>query len=134
MDAWGEIASIALIALAAGIVHSAIGFGYGIVALTLVALVIDVRAAHVVVSVSSVPMLMMAAWAYRKGFERRSLLEAVLGAVLFLPLGFYLFETIALHWLVRGTGLAIFLMVIWCRKMSQLGRDLVLLRERLPGF
>ena len=113
MDAWGEIAAIALIALAAGVVHSAIGFGYGIVALTLVALVIDVRAAHVVVSVSSVPMLLMAAWAYRKGFERRSLLEAALGAVLFLPLGFYLFETVALHWLVRGTGLAIFLMVVW---------------------
>lgn len=113
MDAWMQIAAIGLIALAAGFVHSAIGFGFGIVAISLVPLVIDVRSAHVVVSLSSVPMLVMAAWAYRSGIERGTLLEALVGAAIFLPIGFYLFETVSLDWLVRGTGLAIFAMVLW---------------------
>jgi uncharacterized membrane protein YfcA len=69
--------------------------------------VIDARSAHVVVSVSSVPMLIMAAWVYREGIEWASLTQAVLGAAIFLPLGLYLFESVSLDWLVRGTGLGI---------------------------
>ncbi|MEM1068351.1 MAG: sulfite exporter TauE/SafE family protein [Planctomycetota bacterium] len=113
MEPWIEFVSIGLIALAAGFVHSAIGFGFGIVAISLIPIVMDVRTAHVVVSISSVPMLMMAAWTYRRGVEKRSLVEALVGAAIFLPLGFYLFKTSSMSWLVRGTGFAIFLMVVW---------------------
>lgn len=123
MDPWIEIVAIGLIALAAGFVHSAIGFGFGIVAISLVPLVIDVRSAHVVVSISSVPMLVMAAWAFRRGFEKRTLVEALLGAAIFLPLGFYLFEKAELEWLVRGTGLAIFVMVLWNLRNRDLEAD-----------
>lgn len=113
MGPWIEIAAIAAIALAAGFIHSAIGFGFGIVAIALVPMVIDVKTAHVVVSLSSVPMLMMAAWAYRHGCERRSLLEALVGSAILLPVGFFLFENSPMDWLVRGTGLAILCMVVW---------------------
>lgn len=106
------LATLAGIAFLAGFIHSAVGFGFGIVAISLMPFVIDARSAHVIVSVSSVPMLIMAAWAYREGIDWRTLKQALLGAALFLPLGFALFELLPLDWLVRGTGLAILLMVL----------------------
>lgn len=106
------LATLAGIAFLAGFIHSAIGFGFGIVAISLMPFVIDARSAHVIVSVSSVPMLIMAAWAYREGIDWRTLKQALLGAALFLPLGFVLFEMLPLDWLVRGTGLAILVMVL----------------------
>ncbi len=111
----GEIALlgwIAAIAILSGFIHSAIGFGFGIVAISLMPFVIDARSAHVVVSLSSVPMLMMAAWAYREGIEKNSLKQALLGSAIFLPPGLFLFGTVSLDWLVRGTGLAILSMVL----------------------
>ena len=106
------LVAIGAIALVAGFLHSAIGFGFGIVAISLLPFVIDARSAHVVVSISSVPMLIMAAWTYREGIEKRSLALALLGAAIFLPLGLRLFESVSLDLLVRGTGLGILVMVI----------------------
>lgn len=106
------LAAIAMIAFLAGFVHSAIGFGFGIVAISLLPFVIDARTSHVVVSMSSVPMLIMAAWAYREGIEWTSLKQALLGAAIFLPIGLVFFEAVSLDWLVRGTGLAILGMVL----------------------
>ena len=102
---------LAAIAFFSGFIHSAIGFGFGIVAISLLPFFVDGRSAHVIVSVSSVPMLMMAAWAYRDGVDWKSLRPALLGAAIFLPLGFALFEWLPLDWLVRGTGLGILGMV-----------------------
>lgn len=99
------------IAFFAGFIHSAIGFGFGIVAISLLPFFIDGRSAHVIVSISSVPMLIMAAWAYRDGIDWKSLWPALLGAAIFLPLGFALFEHLPLDWLVRGTGVGILGMV-----------------------
>jgi uncharacterized membrane protein YfcA len=116
---WVTLISIATIALAAGFVHSAIGFGFGIVAIAVVPWVMDIKSAHIVVSLASVPMIMMASWAYRRGIHWPSLRVALLGAVLFLPLGVLSFEYAPLDWLVRGTGLAILAMVLMgLRKQS----------------
>ena len=111
-ELWFLFATVAVIGILAGFVHSAIGFGFGIVAISLLPFVIDARSAHVVVSISSVPMLIMAAWAYREGIEWASLKLALLGAAIFLPLGLCLFATVSLDWLVRGTGLAILATVL----------------------
>lgn len=107
------LAAIALISLLAGFVHSAVGFGFGIVAISMLPFMIDARSAHVVLSVASVPMLVAAAWSYRDGIEWKSLRQAMLGAAIFLPAGLWLFETVSLSWLVRGTGLCILAMVAW---------------------
>ncbi len=111
-DVWTLLVAVGAIAILAGFMHSAIGFGFGIVAISLLPFVIDARSAHIVVSISSVPMLMMAAWTYREGVEKRSLSQALLGAAIFLPLGLWLFETVSLDLLVRGTGLGVFVMVL----------------------
>lgn len=102
---------LAAIAFFAGFIHSAIGFGFGIVAIALLPFFVDGRSAHVIVSISSIPMLFMAAWAYRDGADWKSLRPALLGAAIFLPLGFVLFERLPLDWLVRGTGVGILGMV-----------------------
>jgi uncharacterized membrane protein YfcA len=111
-EVWFLLGAIGAIAMLAGFVHSAIGFGFGIVAISLLPFVIDARSAHVIVSLSSVPMLLMAAWAYREGIEWASIKQAMLGAAIFLPPGLYLFEVVSLDWLVRGTGLAILSVVL----------------------
>ena len=111
-DVWTLLVAVGAIAILAGFMHSAIGFGFGIVAISLLPFVIDARSAHIVVSISSVPMLMMAAWTYREGVEKRSLSQALLGAAIFLPVGLWLFETVSLDLLVRGTGLGVFVMVL----------------------
>ncbi len=104
--------SIAAIAFAAGFVHSAIGFGFGIVAIAAIPWVMDIKSAHIVVSLASVPMMMMASWAYRRGIHWPTLRVAIVGALIFLPLGVLSFEYAPLDWLVRGTGLAILAMAL----------------------
>ncbi len=106
------LAGIAVVAFAAGFVHSAIGFGFGIVALSVMPFLLDIKAAHVVISLSSVPMLIMAAWAYREGIQWPSLRLSMLGALLFLPPGLWAFLHAPLDLLVRGTGVAILAMVL----------------------
>jgi uncharacterized membrane protein YfcA len=103
--------SIGLIAFAAGFVHSAIGFGFGIVAITLLPLLVDVRQSHIVISTASFPVLLMATWAYRDGADWSSLWKALVGAALFLPLGLLAFQWVSIDWLTRGTGIAILVMV-----------------------
>ncbi|MEM9585803.1 MAG: sulfite exporter TauE/SafE family protein [Planctomycetota bacterium] len=110
-DQIGLLVAIGVIALTAGFIHSAIGFGFGIVAITLLPLVIDVQQSHVVISTASVPVLMMATWAYREGADWDSLWRALLAAAICLPLGLLAFEWLSADWLIRGTGLTILGMV-----------------------
>lgn len=102
---------IGFVGLAAGCVHSAIGFGFGIVAITLMPLFIDVRQSHVVISTASFPVLIMATWAYRKGADWHALRRALAGATLALPLGLLAFKWVSIDWLIRGTGITILGMV-----------------------
>lgn len=102
---------IGLVAFIAGFVHSAIGFGFGIVAVTLLPLLVDVRQSHVVISTASVPVLMMAAWAYREGADWSALWRALCGAAVAMPLGLLAFQWVSPDLLTRGTGIAILAMV-----------------------
>ena len=104
--------SLILVPLLAGIIHSAIGFGFGIVAIAFLPIVIDAKTAHIIISVCSVPMLLSAAWAYRQGCNRTTLITASLSAIIALPFGLLFFESISLDLLVRLTGLGVFLMVL----------------------
>ncbi len=102
---------VALIALLAGFVHSGIGFGFGIVAIALMPLVIDARQTHLLVSLVAVPVQLGTVWAYRKGVVWKPLLFALTGAAIGLPVGLWLFKSINLDWLTRITGIAILIMI-----------------------
>ena len=101
------ILAVTLIAFVAGFIHSAIGFGFGIVAVALLPLVVDVRQSHAVISTASVPVLVSAAWTYREGADFRSLFQALIGAAICLPIGLFAFEFVScrvrLFHLPRGT-------------------------------
>ncbi|MEM9365226.1 MAG: sulfite exporter TauE/SafE family protein [Planctomycetota bacterium] len=111
VDGTGVFVCLFLIALLAGFLHAAIGFGYGLVAIGLIPLVMDVHDSHVIVSTASVPVLMGMAWTYREGFEGVPLLQALIGAALGMPLGLWAFEMVSTSWLVRGTGAALLVMI-----------------------
>ncbi|KAA5545903.1 sulfite exporter TauE/SafE family protein [Roseiconus nitratireducens] len=110
-DGYLLLVAVGVIALVAGFIHSAVGFGFGIVAVTLLPWVIDVEQTHVVTSTASVPVLMMATWAYRRGADFQSLRQALIAAAICLPLGLFAFERMPNDLLVRATGIAVLAMV-----------------------
>ena len=117
---------IMAIGFAAGFVHSAIGFGFGIVVVTLLPWVVDARQSQILVSLASVPVMVGATWTYRKGGERRAMFRAVAGALVGLPLGIWVFDSLNMDWLVRGTGVAILAMVAMSfrnRRLAQATSD-----------
>lgn len=123
LEPWVPFMLTAAILLLAGFVQSAIGFGYGITALAMLPLVMDARSAHVLISASGVPVLAMAAWAWRGEIDRTALSYALLGALIFMPLGLWLFGAMSLDSLTRMTGIVIIVMVLLnSRESSQGGK------------
>lgn len=122
---WALIGLVAVIAFVAGFVHSGIGFGFGIVAIGLMPFVIDARQTHLLVSLCAVPVQLGTVWAYRRGIVWRPLLIALAGATIGLPLGLWLFHSINLDWLTRGTGLALLLMIAYSFRNRSLARKRV---------
>lgn len=108
---WMILVAVGAIALLAGFVHSALGFGFGIVAVALLPLFVEMKQAHVVISTASVPVLILAAWSYREGADWIALRKALLGALIGMPLGLFAFEILPVSTLVQATGAAILLMV-----------------------
>lgn len=126
-DPWMILVAVGAIALLAGFVHSALGFGFGIVAVALLPLLVEMRQAHVVISTAGVPVLILAAWSYREGADWIALRRSLVGAVIGMPLGLIAFEFLPVTALVRATGAAILLMV-W---MSYRNRRAAKLNEEL---
>lgn len=103
---------VAVILFVAGFVQSAIGFGMAIVALSMLPFVIDAKVAHITLALCGIPMLLLAAWEYRKGIDWHSIWPALVGSAIFLPVGLFLFKVMSLDLLVRSTGVAILSMVL----------------------
>lgn len=104
---------IAGIACLSGIVQGAFGFGYAIAALTAIPFLIPPQTAHIVISLSGIPVMAMAAWTSRKGTDWKSTGYALLGGACFLPLGLFTFSNLSADSLIRGTGLAILVLMTW---------------------
>lgn len=120
-EPWGALLGIAAIVLSAGFVHSAIGLGYGMLALALLPMVIDIRQAHILVSTTGVPVMAFVAWTWRGETDRRTLGVAVLGALLFIPLGLALFAAMSPVVLMRASGAAIIVTVLLTLRRSAVG-------------
>jgi len=120
MEPWLPFLLISAIVLAAGFVQSAIGFGYGVTGLAMLPLVIDPHTSHLLISTSGVPVLIAAAWVWRGEPDWKLLGFSLLGAITFMPFGFWLFGVMSLDSLVRVTGLAIIVMVFLSLKKSSL--------------
>ncbi|MCD0463693.1 sulfite exporter TauE/SafE family protein [Roseiconus lacunae] len=141
MMEWTIWIGIAAIALTAGFIHSAIGFGFGIAAVTMLPWLIDAKHTQVIVSVASVPVMLIAVWNYRQGAELSNLWRAILGAAIAMPLGFLAFVFVSTDLLVRGTGLVILAMV-WmnfrnrakAKRQDQSGGGSAIIAGGIGGF
>tara|TARA_R110002095_G_scaffold103660_4_gene90877 strand:- start:1979 stop:2785 length:807 start_codon:yes stop_codon:yes gene_type:complete len=93
-------------------IQGIIGFGYAIVAMAVLPLVLNFREANLLVAFSIVLPVIWIFWGYRRHSSPKILLGAILGSLVGLPLGLLTFTLIDLDYLVRGTGLVILLIVI----------------------
>ncbi|VAX37077.1 hypothetical protein MNBD_PLANCTO02-807 [hydrothermal vent metagenome] len=96
----------------AGFAQSFLGFGYAIVALSILQFFIDIQTANLVVSIGIVFPLLYMAWGIRGELEWEILRPALGGAAIGLPVGVSLFFYLDPLWLMRGTGATI--LVIAC--------------------
>lgn len=112
LEQWEVLVAILGAGVLAGFIQSAIGFGFGLVAIAILPLVIDGRLTHLLVSLSSVVVMAAAAYAYRRGTDLRLLGVTLLGAAIFVPVGLLLFDHLPADSLVRGTGAMVLLVAV----------------------
>ncbi len=112
MDTWTMFFAIAIITTLSGFVQSAMGFGYAIVALAILPLVLDIQTANILVSLSIILPLAVAVWAYRHGIDWTTMASCLAGASLGLALGLVVFSTVDGDWLTRATGIVILLLAL----------------------
>ncbi len=101
---------IPLVILIAATVQGTIGFGYAIVSLSIFSYFLDFREANVIVALSVLAPLVSAVWAYWGELKISTLLTCLAGALLGLPFGLYVFSVVNEAWLIRGTGVLIFIL------------------------
>lgn len=102
---------VAGLILFSGFFQGALGFGYAIIALTTLPFILVPQAAHVVVSLSGIPVMAMAAWTTREGADWPLTGRAILGGVIAMPIGLLLFSQMSAAVLIRGTGVAILVLM-----------------------
>jgi uncharacterized membrane protein YfcA len=111
-ESWPLLLSLAGIIFVSGLVQSALGFGFALTALAVLPYLVDARHAHLIVSLSGVPPLILAAWVYRQRTMLLPLAISLAGACLLLPIGLLVFSQAPLAWLVRMTGAAVFIFAL----------------------
>lgn len=115
MSLSGELPDLLLLGLivgTAGFVQSLLGFGYAITALAVLPYLMEVRQAHLVISLSGIPVLLLATWVYRQQALLSALFWALFGSLVTLPLGLLVFSRMPLDWLVRVTGAVVLLFAL----------------------
>lgn len=103
---------IALIVFVSGLFQGALGFGYAIAALTTLPLLVAPRQAHIIISLSGIPVMAMAAWTFRAGADWKAIRPALVGGLISLPIGLLTFSLVSADGLIRGTGLAILIVML----------------------
>ena len=93
----------------AGFAQSFLGFGYAIVALSILPFFIEIELAILIVSVSVVFPLVYMAWGNLGELDWKVLGLALSTAAVGMPIGLYVFVHLDPLWLMRGTGITIFL-------------------------
>lgn len=104
---------VAGIVFFAGMIQGALGFGYALAALTTLPFLVAPQSAHIILSLSGIPVLAMAAWTSREGADWATIRRALFAAALFVPLGLLTFGALSADGLIRGTGLAILTLMLF---------------------
>ncbi|MEI2414814.1 sulfite exporter TauE/SafE family protein [Orrella sp. JC864] len=112
-------AVVALGAVLAGFVQGLAGFGFGLVAMSLWAWVLEPRLAATLAVFGALVGQVLAAVTVRRGFDLRRLLPFVLGGLLGIPLGVALLPRLDADWFKAILGT---LLCLWCPAMLFSGR------------
>lgn len=106
------IALVAAVILLSAFVQCSLGFGYAVIALSIFSYFLDFKAANGIVAVSVIPPLVNSVWTYRGELKTRTLFMCILAAAIGLPVGLTAFTLVEEAWLIRITGLLIFLLAL----------------------
>lgn len=106
---WCIVLSVVFIA---ALIQGIIGFGYALVAMATLPLVINFREANLLVAFSIVVPVIWIFWCYRQHSNFRILAGAIIGSLIGLPFGMLIFTLVDIDLLVRGTGLVILVITI----------------------
>jgi len=106
---WCIVLSIVFLS---ALIQGIIGFGYALVAMATLPLVINFREANLLVAFSIVLPVIWIFWTYRQHSNFRILAGAIFGSLVGLPFGMLIFTMVDIDLLVRGTGLVILLITI----------------------
>lgn len=98
--------SIGAVALA-GLVQSVTGFGFGLVSMALLPLLVDFRDAYTIVSIMVLVTCSMTLLSNITRYRWRQGLGLLISSCLALPIGFYAMVHIPQVWLMRGLGVLI---------------------------
>ncbi len=85
---------LAVIFLLAGFVQGLTGFGFGMVAMSLSPLLIDVKQANVLVTILSLLNCLFVAWSVRHAIDLKKILPIFSGAIFGVPVGVYLLRVL----------------------------------------
>ena len=101
---------IGLILLVAGFIQGLTGFGFGMVAMSLTPLLVDVKFASILIALLSTVNNFLVLWSVRRSVNLRNVLFIFLGGVMGIPIGVYLLKTLdaALIKRILGTVLVVF--------------------------
>lgn len=106
---WGGFGAVTLVSAA---IQRLLGFGFALVALSVLPYMMDVREANIITSLAAVPPLVIIFLTHRHGIHRRALHAVLIGAVTGLVPGLFLFSAVDGSWLTRGTGAVVLLITI----------------------
>jgi uncharacterized membrane protein YfcA len=88
-------------------VQSVTGFGFGLVAMSLLPLFLSFNSAYFVLMIPNLAVCTMNFLVNCRHFRWRQGLGLIIGSCLAVPLGFYLMINMKSEWLMRGLGLLI---------------------------
>lgn len=100
----GEILAIGIIIGLASLVQSLTGFGFALVAIALLPMLMDLQAAVPLIVMTSLLGNIVLCWYYRDSVDWSSLLPLVLAALITIPLGVIGLNYVPEHLALRGLG------------------------------
>ena len=105
-------------AVAAGFVQGLSGFGFGMVAMSFWAWVLEPRLAAMLAVFGALTGQMVAAFSVRRGAALKTLVPFILGGLIGIPLGIRLLPQLDMNWFRLLLGL---LLAVWCPTMLWAG-------------
>jgi uncharacterized membrane protein YfcA len=109
----GEVWTIGCIIGLAALVQSLTGFGFALVAVSLLPMLMDLQAAVPLIVMTSLLANLLLCWYYRKSLDWVAILRLLIAALITIPVGILGLQYVPEHLALRLLGLCVLLYVIY---------------------